>query len=129
MTSATNPNVLPASAIAELQGVFTGEITGPEDPGYEDARKVWNGSIDKRPALIVRPTGVADVIPAVRFARERDSLVAIRGGAHSVAGHSTCDDGLIIDLSGPPCASLGYFEAIRTSSTCPVVRAARIAAA
>jgi FAD/FMN-containing dehydrogenase len=100
MTSATNRNILPASAIAELKGAFAGEVTGPEDPGYEDARKVWNGSIDKRPALVVRATGVADVNAAVRYARERDLLVAVRGGAHSVAGHSTCDDGLVIDLSG-----------------------------
>jgi FAD/FMN-containing dehydrogenase len=99
MAAATTNSAIGSLAAAELATEFRGPITGPEDPAYEDARKVWNASIDKRPALIVRPTGVADVIAAVRFARERQLLVAIRGGAHSIAGHSTCDDGLVIDLS------------------------------
>ena len=71
-----------------------------DDKGYDEARLVWNKCIDKRPALIARCTGVADVIEAVRFARANDLMVAVRGGAHNVAGNAVCDGGLVIDL-GP----------------------------
>ena len=66
--------------IAGLQEGFRGELLRPQDPGYEDARKVWNGSIDRFPALIARCAGVADVIAAVRFAKDTGLLVAVRGG-------------------------------------------------
>ncbi|MDQ4040219.1 MAG: FAD-binding oxidoreductase [Actinomycetota bacterium] len=79
---------------------FRGELVGPDHPGYDEHRKVWNGSIDRRPALIARCTGVADVVAAVRFAREADLEVAVRGGGHSFPGLSVCDGGLVIDL-GP----------------------------
>jgi FAD/FMN-containing dehydrogenase len=71
----------------------------PSDATYESARRVWNASIDKRPALIARCSGVVDVVRTVEFAREHDLLVAVRGGAHNVAGLGTCDGGIVIDLS------------------------------
>ncbi|MFC7239035.1 FAD-binding oxidoreductase [Saliphagus sp. GCM10025317] len=85
--------------IEQFEGVFHGYLIRPVDPTYDDARAVWNGMIDKRPALISRCRGVADVISAVNFAREHDLAVAIRGGGHNVAGTAVCDDGLVIDLS------------------------------
>jgi FAD/FMN-containing dehydrogenase len=78
---------------------FAGEVIVPTDPTYDDARAVWNGMIDRRPALIVRPTGAADVITAVRFAQTEELPVAVRSGGHSIPGLSTCDDGIVIDLS------------------------------
>ncbi len=76
-----------------------GELIRPGDEGFDAARKVWNGMIDRKPALIVRCAGVADVISAVEFARANDLLVAVRGGVHNVAGSAVCDGGIVIDLS------------------------------
>jgi FAD/FMN-containing dehydrogenase len=78
---------------------FHGALITPGDAGYDQARRVWNGAVDRRPRLIARCTGTADVTAAVRYARTRDLLVAVRGGGHSVAGHAVCDDGIVIDLS------------------------------
>lgn len=78
---------------------FAGDVVRPGDAGYDDARSVWNGMIDKYPAFIARCTGVADVIDAVNFARENDVLIAVRGGGHNVAGNAVCDGGIVIDLS------------------------------
>jgi FAD/FMN-containing dehydrogenase len=83
----------------EITG-FIGEVLEPSDLGYETARQVWNGDIQRRPAVIARCTGPADVLAAVRFARERDLAVAVRGGGHAVAGHAVCEGGVVIDLSG-----------------------------
>jgi FAD/FMN-containing dehydrogenase len=83
-----------------LGSAFTGELIGPEHERYEQARSLFNGAIDKRPALIARCTSAADVQAALAHAREQDLVVAVRGGGHSTAGHSCCDDGIVIDV-GP----------------------------
>jgi FAD/FMN-containing dehydrogenase len=88
-----------AAARQELRGAFEGDLIGPDDAGYEDARIVYNAMIDKRPALIARPAGPGDVAKAVAFARDRDLPLAVRGGGHNGAGLGTCDDGVVIDLS------------------------------
>jgi FAD/FMN-containing dehydrogenase len=90
--------VIDGGAVDELQTSFRGELVRPDDAGYEEHRKVWNGSIDRRPALIARCTGVADIRAALRLARSQDLLVAVRGGGHSFPGLSVCDDGMLIDL-------------------------------
>jgi FAD/FMN-containing dehydrogenase len=81
-----------------VQGIH-GEVLRPEDDGYGESRTIWNAMIDRRPAVVVRPTGTADVIAAVDFAREFELPLAVKGGGHSVAGNAICDDGLTIDLS------------------------------
>jgi FAD/FMN-containing dehydrogenase len=81
------------------QAQLRGELLSPTSPGYDAARRIWNGAIDRRPACIARCTGAADVVAAVRFARERGMDIAVRGGGHNVAGTATCDDGIVIDLS------------------------------
>src|SRR5215217_2057600 len=82
-----------------LRAVFGGELLGSADPGYDAARRVWNGNIDRRPVIIARCGGVADVQRALAFAVERDLLVSVRGGGHSAPGYGTNDGGLVIDLS------------------------------
>ena len=86
-------------AIERFRSRFKGAVLRPADEGYDEARRIWNGAIDKRPAIIARCTGAADVREAVRFARDNELLVSVRGGGHQVAGHAVCDDGLMIDLS------------------------------
>ncbi|MDJ0590801.1 MAG: FAD-binding oxidoreductase [Pleurocapsa sp. MO_226.B13] len=91
--------VLEASVVEEFQGSLRGQLLRQGNNGYDEARQVWNRMIDRKPALIVRCTGVADVLDAVNFARTHNLLVSVRGGGHSVAGHAVCEDGLTIDLS------------------------------
>jgi hypothetical protein len=90
---------IPEVAIARFQANLRGDLIQPSDARYEGARKVFNGMIDRRPALIVRCAAVADVIAAVKFARETNTVVAVRGGGHGVTGNAVCNDGLVIDLS------------------------------
>jgi hypothetical protein len=87
------------AAVQDLRASLSGTLLAPGADGYESARHVWNGMIDKHPALIARCTNTADVVHAVTFARERELLLAVRGGGHSFPGYSTCDGGLVIDLS------------------------------
>ncbi len=90
---------LNGSALASFRDAFRGPIILPADDGYDDARRVWNGMIDRRPALIARAIDVADVASAVRFGREKELPIAVRSGGHSLPGLSTCDDGIVIDVS------------------------------
>jgi FAD/FMN-containing dehydrogenase len=85
--------------IEALRGLFQGQLISPDNPAYDETRKIWNAMINRRPGLIAVCSGVADVMTAVRFARERDLLVSVRGGGHNVAGSAVCDEGLVIDLS------------------------------
>jgi FAD/FMN-containing dehydrogenase len=105
--------VVTAGDHERLRNVVHGPVIGPEDEGYDEARAIWNGEIDRRPACIARCTGVADVVAAVRFARERDLLVAVRSGGHGVGGHALCDGGLVIDLS--PMKGIRVDPATRTA--------------
>jgi len=90
---------LEASAVAELSAGFGGQLVQPGDPDYDQARAVFNGMIDRRPALIARCAGDADVVAAVKFARAQELLVAVRAGGHSVPGYGVCDDGIVIDVA------------------------------
>nr|MDQ2631140.1 FAD-binding protein [Actinomycetota bacterium] len=86
----------PAAALAEH---LRGAAIGPGHPDYDEARRVWNGMIDRRPAAIARCADADDVAAAVRFACEHDLPLAVRGGGHNVAGTAVCDDGVVVDLS------------------------------
>jgi len=108
---------LDATALAELEVGFRGEIVGRDDPSYDEHRKVWNGSIDRRPALIARCAGVADVIASVRFGRKHGLPVAVRSGGHSFPGLSVADDAFVIDL--------GQLKGVRVD---PEARTARVQA-
>jgi FAD binding domain/Berberine and berberine like len=105
------------AALSELSASFEGDLVRPGDATYDGQRRVWNGSIDRFPALIARCRGVADVMTAVKFARSTGLPVAVRGGGHSYPGHSVCDGGIVIDL--------GPMKGIRVD---PETRRARIQA-
>jgi FAD/FMN-containing dehydrogenase len=89
----------PADAIRRELSGFQGELIVPNHEGYEEARKVYNAMIDKRPALIARCAGPADVALVIRFARDHELVLAVRGGSHNGAGLGTCDGGVVVDLS------------------------------
>ena len=95
----TGQQIVDDAAVEQLRFMFRGELIRPGDADYEQARRVNNGLIDRKPALIMRCTGTSDVVVAVNFVRDRGLPLAVRGGAHSVAGFSTVDDGVVIDLS------------------------------
>src|SRR5687767_7280727 len=103
-------------AVETLREQFRGALLRPSEEGYDEARRIWNGAIDRRPALIARCAGADDVVQAVRFAREHDLPISVRGGGHAVAGHAVCDGGQMIDLS--------LMKSIRVD---PVARTARAA--
>jgi len=99
ITSDGGDRILEESTVGDFAANLRGALLRPEDNGYEQARKVWNGMIDRHPALIARCAGVADVIAAVRFAREHGLLVSVKGGGHNITGNAVCEGGLMIDLS------------------------------
>ena len=92
-------SILEEAVIDGFKATLQGPLFRPGEAGYDDARKIWNGMIDRRPALIARCRGVADIINSVNFARTHELLVAVRGGGHNVAGNAVCNGGLMIDLS------------------------------
>ncbi|GIG60525.1 FAD-linked oxidase [Longispora fulva] len=116
LPSATLSPVTPAF-VAALRRSFAGELFEPGDDGYEQARLIWNGAITRRPGLIARCSGTADVLATVRAAREHGILTAIRGGGHNVAGNALCEGGVVLDLS-----------ALRGVRVDPVARLARVQA-
>jgi FAD/FMN-containing dehydrogenase len=90
---------LDAEVLEAFVASVRGPVSRPGDEGYHEARAVWNGLIDRRPALIVQCTGAADVVDAVNVAREQELMLSVKGGAHNVAGNAVNDGGLVIDLS------------------------------
>lgn len=95
-------NLVPLMADIDLTSFrsgFCGKIFEPGDPGYREARQIWNASVTKQPRVIARCSGIADVISAINFGRTNNLLTAIRGGGHNVGGRALCDGGLVIDLS------------------------------
>jgi len=91
--------VLDQAALAAIRGRFEGDVLEAGDPGYDEARKLFNAMIDRKPRLIVRCTGPADVVAGVLLARETGLPLAVKGGGHGVNGHAACDDGIMLDLS------------------------------
>src|SRR5215212_1288379 len=88
------------STVEALRAALRGPVIAPGDADYDEARKVWNGMIDRHPAMIARVAGAADVVTCVNFAREQGIVMSVRGGAHNVQGNAVCDRGLVIDFSG-----------------------------
>jgi FAD/FMN-containing dehydrogenase len=115
ITTVGEETVIEEATVAAFNSRLRGELLRPGHNGYEGARKVWNGMIDKRPGLIVRCAGVGDVVKALGFAREHDLLSSVRGGGHNIAGKAVCEGGLMVDLSG-----------MRSIQVDPVERTARV---
>jgi FAD/FMN-containing dehydrogenase len=99
MTARSEDHYIDDGDLSELKAGFRGELLRPGEAGYDAARTIFNAMVDKRPSLIARCSGVADVVTAVKFARSRDLLVAVRSGGHNIAGNALCDGGMVIDLS------------------------------
>ena len=99
MTLGRTKRVLDVTVVDGLRSRSRGRVLTSADDGYDAARRIWNAMIDKRPALIVRCAGAADVLEAVRFAAAHELLLSVRGGGHNVAGTAVCDGGLMIDMS------------------------------
>ena len=110
---------LASEALDSLRSRLRGALCLPGEPGYEQARTIWNAMIDRHPAAIVRAAGAADVMRTVSFARERRLLLAVRGGGHNIAGNAVCDGGLMLDLS--PMRSVRIDPAARTARVEPGV--------
>ncbi len=108
--------IISPRAVETLREQFRGALLRPGEEGYDETRRIWNGGIDRYPALIARCVGADDVVAAVRFAREQDLLISVRGGGHAVAGHAVCDGGIMIDLS--------LMKAVRVDPVARTVRAA-----
>src|SRR4051812_38742055 len=92
-------HVIGEATVSELEKGLAGSVIRPGDKEYDEARHIWNHAFDKKPALIIRPKSTDDVVKAIRFATSEGVPIAVRGGAHSIAGFSTVDDGVVIDLS------------------------------
>jgi FAD/FMN-containing dehydrogenase len=86
------------ATIERLRSAIGGEVITPEDSSYEEARRVWNGRIDRHPALVVQCASTEDVAAAVNFGRDNDLIISVRGGGHSTPGYSTCVGGIVINL-------------------------------
>jgi len=99
ITNGGDAGTLADVQVQKLRGKLRGELLRAGDPDYDDARRVWNGMVDKRPALIARCTGTQDVVGCINFAQEHQIVVSVRGGGHNYAGKAVCDGGLVIDLS------------------------------
>jgi FAD/FMN-containing dehydrogenase len=103
---------LDAGALENFKSSLRGSLLLPGDDGYNTARTIWNAMIDRRPALVVRCAGVADIRKAVNFAREHKLLTAVKGGGHNIAGNAVCDGGLLIDLSNMRAVSVDPFARV-----------------
>ena len=91
--------IVDRTALDTLRAGLRGNVLTDGVPGYDEARTIWNAMIDRKPGIVIRCQGAADVIQAIRFAAENKLLVAVRGGGHNIAGNAVCDSGLMIDLS------------------------------
>ena len=126
-THAENQYPHPGQATAAFEARLRGQLIHPQDPGYEAARRVYNGMIDRRPQLIARCVDVADVVATVNFARDNELPLAIRGGGHNVAGFGTCDDGLVLEVAAcgsaaPTCAAGARGRRLGPTTSCPDTR-------
>ena len=100
ITTDGGDKILESAAVEKFADGLRGRLVQPGEGGYDEARRVWNGMIDRHPALIARCAGPADVMAAVRFARDHRLLVSVKGGGHNITGNAVCEGGLMLDLSG-----------------------------